>query len=282
MAIPRKKNKQIKLGAEPDSHPTTAPQTQLPAISAIPETPITVGGGALPGIQFEFQVEEVDARTCMVVEGRKIEWEEMGKESTALLLTLPGWFQTWFDTVTRTLLEKNEKLKSVLAARDEQIKRMRGLARVDGEYYHRLQVRLSKLEEEKRIWDMERKQEGEDRAANVFKFQPAASQTENVVGQDKSGLTETPQVQEGETQTPAHTYASVAAQTEIKKKGVAKHTDSMDLDTAPTPKEVTAEPPYAEDQNKATGMASAPTSRAFVVHGVVCIGPMTHKIREVE
>ena len=28
--------------------------------------------------------------------------------------------------------------------------------------------------------------------------------------------------------------------------------------------------------------ATAPTSRAFVVHGVACIGPMTHKIREVE
>ena len=56
----------------------------------------------------------------------------------------------------------------------------------------------------------------------------------------------------------------------------------MDIDsTAPTSK-VTADPPSAKDQNKGKGAAIAPTSRAFVVHGVACIGPMAHKIREVE
>ena len=129
---------------------------------------------------------------------------------------------------------------------------------------------------------MERKREEEDKAACVFKFQPAATQTETAVGHDKGGQTEVPQVQEGETQTPARTYASVVAQTEVKKKGVGKHTDSMDIDSTAPLGEVTVDPPSAKDQNKDTGAATAPTSRAFVVHGVACIGPMTHKIREVE
>ena len=156
------------------------------------------------------------------------------------------------------------------------------MAREDGEYYHRLQVRLSKLEDEKSIWDLERKREEEDKAACVFKFQPAATQTETAVGQNKGSQTEVPQVQEGETQTPARTYASVAAQTEVKEKGVGKHTDSMDIDSTALPGEVAADPPSAKDQNKDTGAATAPTSRAFVVHGVACIGPITHKIQEVE
>ena len=132
------------------------------------------------------------------------------------------------------------------------------------------------------MWDLERKRELEDKAACVFKFQPAATQTETAVGQDKGGQTEVPQVQEEETQTPAHTYASEAAQTEVKEKGAAKHTDSMDIDSTAPPSKVTADPPSAKDQNKDTGAAIAPTSRAFVVHGVACIGPMTHKIWEAE
>ena len=62
----------------------------------------------------------------------------------------------------------------------------------DSDYYHRLQIRLSNLEEEKRIWELERKREEEDRAASVFKFQPATTQTDNVAGVDKGGQTEVP------------------------------------------------------------------------------------------
>ena len=121
------------------------------------------------------------------------------------------------------------------------------MANEDGAYYHQLQVRLSNLEEEKRIWDLERKREEEDKAACVFKFQPAATQTETAVGQDKGGQTEVPQVQEGETQPPARTYASVAAQTEVEEKVVAKHTDSMDRDSTAPPSEVTADTSSAKD-----------------------------------
>ena len=141
---------------------------------------------------------------------------------------------------------------------------------------------MSNLEEEKRIWELERKREEEDRAASVFKFQPATTQTDNVAGVDKGGQTEVPHVQEGETQTPARTYASVAAQTEVKENGVAKHTDSMVIDSTAPPNKATADPPSAKDQSKDKDTATAPTSRAFVVHGMACIGPMTHKIREVE
>ena len=117
----------------------------------------------------------------------------------------------------------------------------------------------------------------------MFKLQSAATQTEISIGQDKGAQTELPQMQDGETQTqtPACTYASVAAQTKVKQKGVAKHTDSMDIDSTSPPTEVTADPPSDEDQNKDIGVTLAPTSRALDVQGVTCIGPMKHKIREV-
>ena len=98
-------------------------------------------------------------------------------------------------------------------------------------------VRLSNLEEEKRIWDLEWKRGEENKAACLFKFQPAASQTETAVGQDKGGQTEVPLVQVGKTQTPACTYSRVAAQTEGKGKGVAKYTDSSDTDSTTPPSE---------------------------------------------
>ena len=106
---------------------------------------------------------------------------------------------------------------------------------------------MGNLKEEKRIWDLGRKREEKDKAAYVFKFQPAATQTETAVGQDKGGQREVPQAQEGETQTPAHTHTSVAAQPEVKEKGVAKHTDSMDKDSTAPPSEVTVDPASAKD-----------------------------------
>ena len=102
------------------------------------------------------------------------------------------------------------------------------------------------------------------------------------MGQNKGNQTEVPQVHEGETQTPTRTYASVVAQTEVKEKGVGKHTDRMDKDTTAPPSEVTADPPSPKSRNKDTGVALAPTSRAFIVYGVACIGPMTNKIWEIK
>ena len=72
------------------------------------------------------------------------------------------------------------------------VKRLKKLGREDGDYYHQLQLRLSNLEEQEQIWDLERKRQEEHQAACVFKFQPAATQTEPAVGQDKGGQTEVP------------------------------------------------------------------------------------------
>ena len=107
--MPRKKNKQIKLVAEPDSYPSTPPRSQPHATSATPETPATVGRGAPPGFEFEFQVEKVDADIGMVVEETQMVWDEMTQKSLALLPSLPGWYQTWFNTAMGTMLEKNER-----------------------------------------------------------------------------------------------------------------------------------------------------------------------------
>ena len=71
-------------------------------------------------------------------------------------------------------------------------------------------------------------------------------------------------MQEGETQTLACMYTRVATQTQVKDKGVAKHTDSKDKDSTAPLSEVTADPPSAKDQNKDTGVALAPTTKAFV------------------
>ena len=128
----------IKLVAEPDSHPTTPPRSQPHATSATTKTPATVGWGAPPGFEFEFHVEKVDAKTVMVVEEKKMEWDEMTQKSLALLLTLPGWYQTWFNTATGTMLEKNEKLRTTLAQKKAKVERMKKLASEDGDYYHQL------------------------------------------------------------------------------------------------------------------------------------------------
>ena len=71
--------------------------------------------------------------------------------------------------------------------------RIKKLVKDDSDY-HALQVRLRNLEEEKQIWDLERKIEEEDKSAYILKFQPPETQTETAVGQDKGGLTKIPQV----------------------------------------------------------------------------------------
>ena len=85
----------------------------------------------------------------MMGEGHRMAWDEMTQERTALLLTLPDWFQAWFGTVTRSLRTRCKKLETALAEKEAQAKRIKKLAQEDGDYYHRLQVRLSNLEEEK-------------------------------------------------------------------------------------------------------------------------------------
>ena len=189
----------MKLVAEPDSHPTTPPRTHPYATSATPETPATVGGGAPPGFEFECQLENLDTTTGMMTEGHGMTWDEMTEERITLLLTLPDWFQAWFSAAPKSMLTKHKRLETALADKEVQVERIKKLAHEDVAYYYQLQVRLSKLEEEKPIWDLGRKREEKDKAACVFKFQPAATQTETAVGQDKVGQMEVSQVQEGET-----------------------------------------------------------------------------------
>ena len=54
----------------------------------------------------------------------------------------------------------------------------------------------------------------------------------------------------------------------------------MDLDPQ-TPAFIPAVTPTAKDPINTTS-TSVHCARAFVVHGVACSGPLTHKIREVE
>ena len=93
-------------------------------------------------------------KTGIMVEEMQMECDEMTQKSLALLLTLPGWYQTWINTATETMLEKSKKLRTALAEKEAKAKTLKKLAREDGDYYHQLQVRLSNLEEEKRIWDL--------------------------------------------------------------------------------------------------------------------------------
>ena len=135
----------------------------------------------------------------MMTEGHGMTWDEMTEERITLLLTLPDWFQAWFSAAPKSMLTKHKRLETALADKEVQVERIKKLAHEDVAYYYQLQVRLSKLEEEKPIWDLGRKREEKDKAACVFKFQPAATQTETAVGQDKVGQMEVSQVQEGET-----------------------------------------------------------------------------------
>ena len=107
--------------AETGSHPTTPPRSQPHAASATLETPATVGRHAVPRFEFDVQVEKVDAETGVIVEERKMEWDEMNQKSVALLLTLPGWYQIWFNNATGTILETNKKLRTALAEKEAKI-----------------------------------------------------------------------------------------------------------------------------------------------------------------
>lgn len=72
LAMLKIENKQITLVAEPDSYSTTLPTTQPLATSASLETPATVGGSASPRLEFDFQVQNLDVETGIMMEGHKI------------------------------------------------------------------------------------------------------------------------------------------------------------------------------------------------------------------
>ena len=52
----------------------------------------------------------------------------MTQKSLALLPTLPGWYQTWSNTTTETMLVKNEKLRTALAEKEAKVERMKKFA----------------------------------------------------------------------------------------------------------------------------------------------------------
>ena len=134
---------QIQLVAKPDSHPTAPPRSQPHATSATTGSPVTVGGGAPPRFEFEFQVEKVDVKTGIMVEERQVECDEITQKSLGLLLTLPAWYQTWINTATETMLEKSKKLRTALAEKEAKAVTLKKLAREDGDYYHQLQVSVT-------------------------------------------------------------------------------------------------------------------------------------------
>ena len=76
------------------------------------------------------------------------------------------------------------------------------------------------------------------------------------------------------------TYADVLVQTEGEKEKGADTTDHMDLDPQ-TPEFIPVVIRTAKDPINTTP-TSARYAGAFVVHGIVCSGPLTHKIWEVE
>ena len=107
------------------------------------------------------------------------------------------------------------------------------------------------------------------------------------VGVDKAIQAE-PAVADKEVQSVSRTYADVLSQSEREEEKVEVKrgtgtTDDEEIIDAPVPKPTNlrlAASPSAKHptNNTATGR----TARAFVVHGVACLGPMAAKIREVE
>ena len=107
------------------------------------------------------------------------------------------------------------------------------------------------------------------------------------VGVDKAIQAETT-VAEKEVQTMSRMYADVLSQTEkVEEKVEVKRgtgtTDDEEMIDAPVPKPTKWGPaasPLAK--NPTINTSTGRTERAFVVHGVACLGPMAAKIQEVE
>ena len=99
---------------------------------------------------------------------------------------------------------------------------------------------------------------------------------------EKAVQTEVTDVLVAGTQTKRRTYASILAETEEVSIG-GENTDKMDIDTPPPSTNkptLPAATPLANTLNMTS--TSAYLSRAFVVHGIACSGPWTHKIQEFE
>ena len=84
------------------------------------------------------------------------------------------------------------------------------------------------------------------------------------------------------TQTKRRTYASILAQTEEVSIG-GENTDKMDMDTPLLPTNKPTSPATTPLPNTSNAThTSAHLLRAFVVQGIACSGPWTHKIQVVE
>lgn len=84
-------------------------------------------------------------KISMIVEDHEITCDEITQESTALLLTLPDWFQAWIGTTTRSMQTKSQKLKTAIRENEGPVKRMREFTQEEGDHHEHLWVRLSNL-----------------------------------------------------------------------------------------------------------------------------------------
>ena len=101
------------------------------------------------------------------------------------------------------------------------------------------------------------------------------------LARNKSMQTDQSQQKDKEVQTNVRTYVDVLAQTEGEEEGRLNTTDKMEIESPASPaRSITAEIPTAKDNGGA--YTSGHPAKAFVMHGVACLGPMTAKIREVE
>ena len=97
-----------------------------------------------------------------------------------------------------------------------------------------------------------------------------------------------PTVADKGVQTVSRTYADVLSQTEkevaeVEVKRGTGITDDEDMIDAPVPKPTKLRPAASPSaKNPTNNTATGRTARAFVVHGVACLGPMAANIQEVE
>ena len=107
------------------------------------------------------------------------------------------------------------------------------------------------------------------------------------VGVDRAVQAETT-VAEKEVQTVCCTYADVLSQKEkeVEKEEVKRGTgttDDEEMIDAPVPEQTKLRPAASHSaKNLTNNTATGRTARAFVVHGVACLGPMAAKIQEVK
>ena len=267
--MPRKWGRQEKEVADLSGPPTTPPQVRIRATSP-PATPAPkrvkwVKGflcdiPADPGDEFagkiQLTAEELD-KEWRVVMGKEAErYNVMRQRVLALEEELREVEEMWAtkleDAVGEIGLQKKEKEEGMAAA-NEKLAAVSAECKGRGKEIATVRGAVANMQNGKRDNEVE-----------------------------KAVQTEVTEVLVAGTQTERRTYASILAQTEEVSIG-GENTDKMDIDTPPPPNNKPTSPattPLANTSN--TTPTSAHLSRAFVVHGIVCSGPWTQNIQEIE